>query len=115
MSTLFIVLAEVRHPAECKAEENAPQKPGKYYVCPSEAAAASGDGGGVGQCHVTSSMLCDLKRDCAQAEDENDHVCGEYGGVDGKRSPLRMLHLAPMFYHIFDTNPLSDFSYLVTF
>lgn len=72
-------LTEVRHPAECNAEESAPQKPSKYYVCPSEAAAAAsgGSGGGVGQCHVTSSMLCDLKRDCSQAEDENDQVCGE--------------------------------------
>ena len=108
MSTLFIVLAEVRHPAECKAEENAPQKPGKYYVCPSEAtAAASGDGGGVGQCHVTSSMLCDLKRDCAQAEDENDHVCGEFGGVDGKRSPLSNVTLS--------TNVLPYFRYQPSF
>ena len=70
----------MRHPAECNVEESAPQKPSKYYVCPSEAAAATsggGGGGGVGQCLVTSSMLCDLKRDCSKAEDEDDPVCGE--------------------------------------
>ena len=29
----LFVLTEVRHPAECNAEESAPQKPSKYYVC----------------------------------------------------------------------------------
>ena len=66
-------LAEARHPAECGAEESAPRTPSKYYVCPSEAAAS----GGVGRCHVAASTLCDLKKDCGEAEDESDPVCGE--------------------------------------
>ena len=73
MSFRSFDLAEARHPAECDAEESAPRTPSKYYVCPSEAAAS----GGVGRCHVAASTLCDLKKDCGEAEDESDPVCGE--------------------------------------